>query len=209
MYVMCIGSGSGKEKTWIIFWWTWWMTLKCMVCEEYLQRECISQPWAWIPYYHTMRRWHLTYPLLCSPRVNLGRQGMIFFPQTQLLIIVSANIKPLVKRLYHVATVRSCNVPPFPMERDLHCPLVAIQMALISLTLSMRSIQQTGSNLQSNSLKLCVSKGWQPFDMGDVHDSRLPCLRPLLPVRNAVSTNERKRNGCSDFYLECILLLPE
>jgi hypothetical protein len=83
---------------------------------------------------------------------ELWKQTTAQDDQSQFLTIISANTEPSVNRLY-VATVRSCNVPPCPMERDLHRPLAAIQMALPSLTLSMRLTRKTGSNLRCNSPK--------------------------------------------------------
>ena len=71
--------------------------------------------------------------------------------QKQLPTEKSENNEPSVNRFY-VSTVRSCHAPPCPMERDLHCPLAAIPMALTSPTPSMRLTQRTGSKPRGNSI---------------------------------------------------------
>jgi hypothetical protein len=77
---------------------------------------------------------HAIHPLHRRYRVdhlNLHRRRLadtFYMDTTQFLTIISANTEPSVNR-FHVATVRSCHVPPCPLERDLHRPLAAIPMA--------------------------------------------------------------------------------
>ncbi len=81
-----------------------------------------------------------------KPQSHPSKQGTQFLPKN------SVNTEPSVNR-FHVVTVRSCHVPPCPLERDLHQSLATILMASISLTPSMRLTRKTGLKHRGNSPK--------------------------------------------------------
>ena len=143
----CLGVNQGRKLSSVAVWCLCFLSYTIFGC---LQWSCLLHS-GYIP---CMLNGHHVYVhcLLILSIFQVSCPCSFHWLLLQFLTEKLGNNKLSINRVY-VGTVRSCHAPPCPLERDLHCPLAAIPMALISLTPSIHLTPTTGSKPQCNSPK--------------------------------------------------------